>query len=520
MQLLYLGETMKRKLLTLLLLILAVSAVFADGNPWVPNRVLLGVGNDKWTYGFSRNDDDQLSWSENFRIEADNWFLRVDMDGITNRGWRPAWSVTSNEATENSTFYSGRIDYTSILLGFKWNAVEAGRYSMYIEPGLGLAIGGNTNYVFFQNLIHRMGGIREVDLTYDTGSAFYFYPMQSLLINNSVRAFDFEDSSFKVGIDAYAEVSYGFMSNETASLKLSFQKGNLEYFSASIGYWATQNWTDFSVEPTKGYSTMELYAKYINGPYVDVTVDTGFFYLKYYTFLQNHYGYGLMLFDAMKFFQKSSWKESDFTFSYGSARILGKKFTEVEFEFGNWNGLSAIIKTKYVAGDPIDKDAEELNIPDTYYRIKLAYSFYTAGIKYSYPLSFTKDWIEPYAKVSLGVSTWDIITLLNTLTSDFNFDTFFSVFGPSENLGRSYAFVGDIELGLTLLPEGLIKLGNSTVQLSLYGGASFFTNGALLNQDFTESDYNDYNTMNKFKKVIADCMLLRYGFLINFGFDC
>lgn len=504
---------MKKKLLTVILLVLTVSAVFADGNPWVPNRVLLGVGNDKWTYGLSRNDDDQLSWSENFRIEADNWYLNVNMDGITNRGWRSAWAVASSVKGYSDDFYSGRIDYTSVLFGFKWNAVEVGRYSLYIEPGLGVGIGGNTNYVFFQNLIHRISKIREVDLTYDTDK-IYVYPLQSLLINNSFRVFDFEESFFKVGIDAYVEAAYGFSSNEKAALKLSLQKDNLEYLAASFGYRASQNWTSFS--------TYDLYNRYINGPYVDVTLDTGFFYLRYYTFLQNHYGYGLLMFDAMKLFQKSTWQESDITFSYGTAKILGSSFTELELEFGNWNGFSAFVKTRYIAGNPVDKNDERFGSPDEIYRVKLAHTTYLAGVKYSYPLSFTKDWLEPYAKVSIGMSRWQTSFLLNTLTksSIFDLEGLFSDYGPYLESGYRYAFAGDLELGLTILPEGLIKLGNSTLQISLYGGATIFTNGAQLNEDLVDSDYTDYSTMSKFKKIIGNCMLLRYGFLINFGFDC
>ena len=66
-------------------------------------RILLGTGNDMWTMGLSRNDDDQLSYSALFSIEFKNAYLNAEFQGITNRGYKNGW-IPGKNTSSTSTF--------------------------------------------------------------------------------------------------------------------------------------------------------------------------------------------------------------------------------------------------------------------------------------------------------------------------------------------------------------------------------------------------------------------------------
>lgn len=503
---------MSRKLsVILLLMFLALNAVSAGSNPWVPDRFLLGAGNDLYTYGLPRNDDDQYSYSLNFRLEAERWFLRADLGGVTNRGWREGWQIESGPPGTLPEFYNGRIDYTPIIFGFKWNAVDLKYYSLYLEPGFGLTIAGNTQYVYIQNLMHRIKKIREVNLPYDFDGHTYVYPLQSLLMRNNFKVARFEDSVFNIALDAYAEISYGFFSTEHAALRLSLTKGHYDYMSISLGYRFSQSWSESK--------TMELYTRYINGPFIDFEIDADAFKITYRGSLNNHYGYGLLLIDAMKLFQKSSWQESDFTFSYGMSKMLGRTYTEVKLESGKWYGLSLVLKNRYVAGNPIDASAERLGFPDEFFREKFTYSFYTVGVRYTYTIPYTRNWLDVYGEASIGFSQHQMSFLLNTLQSGYYLEQLYTIFSPLATADKEFGFVADLEIGLTVIPEGLLKFGNSTLRLSLFGAATFISNGDALIRDITTGGMSGVTYADS-KYVIGGFMLLRYGISVNLGFDC
>ncbi len=67
---------------------------FKKAQSYIPDHVYLYTGNDLFNYGISRNDDDQLSYSFDFQVEAPLWFMRFNANGITNRGWRDGWDMT------------------------------------------------------------------------------------------------------------------------------------------------------------------------------------------------------------------------------------------------------------------------------------------------------------------------------------------------------------------------------------------------------------------------------------------
>ena len=79
-----------KKSLVLAICLLTVVSLFADGfldsfrdsRNYIPDNILLMTGNDKFNYGISRNDDDQLSYSFDFKVESPLWYLQFDANGF------------------------------------------------------------------------------------------------------------------------------------------------------------------------------------------------------------------------------------------------------------------------------------------------------------------------------------------------------------------------------------------------------------------------------------------------------
>lgn len=95
---------MKKSLVLAICLLTAVS-LFADGfldsfrdsRNYIPDNILLMTGNDKFNYGISRNDDDQLSYSFDFKVESPLWYLQFDANGFTDRGYREGWDMRKQD---------------------------------------------------------------------------------------------------------------------------------------------------------------------------------------------------------------------------------------------------------------------------------------------------------------------------------------------------------------------------------------------------------------------------------------
>ena len=167
---------MKRVLVFLLcsLTLLSLSASgfldgFKDKRNYIPDHVYLYTGNDLFSYGITRNDDDQLSYSFDFQLEAPLWYTRFNANGITNRGWRDGWDMTDYDVpyTPGSTVIRGRYDSLETVIGLKLQPVEEDFY-LHVYPEVGFAFVGDYGWEWGQNAIHRMMNIHEVDLPYDS----------------------------------------------------------------------------------------------------------------------------------------------------------------------------------------------------------------------------------------------------------------------------------------------------------------------------------------------------------------
>lgn len=480
---------MKRSLVTLLI-ILAISFSLYSSDL---ESIYVGIGNDKKTYGISRNDDDQLSFSEHVEIESNDWLLNINYYGITNKGWRTTWSVDgrNQDSTTLGDYYSSRIDRLDIFFGLKLYPVKADGYELLVVPSFGGTLSGNLGQETIQNIIHKASGFYSVILPYDYPFAIHQY-LGLTVKNNFLFNNLFEDSTLLLSLNGRAEIAQGLGAEESVNLALGLRRkeSKREYLSLALGW---------SLKQSLGASSaLELYYRFTNGPYLSINFDSGILRMRYYAMLNTTYGYGLIYVNALDLFKSPTWRETDLTLSYGISSSFRKQFYELELEGLRLGDFTFFFKNRFVTGPRSLSKNPNSELAQTR-RERYQMGFYLLGARYGYSLSFTKDWIEPYIKASLGLAEWNYTYLFNSINSE-EYTT------PWRDEARHYAFVGDIELGLSIIPDGVFKLGSNSIRLSLYGGVTFMSNNNCIEEG--EKEY-----------LLGGFALLRYGFLLHFGFD-
>lgn len=498
---------MKKTVLLLLVFTAMLSTLTAGDNPWSVKSFKLGLGNDKYAYGFSRNDDDQLSYSEHFTVAAEKWYIQVDLDGITNRGWKKGWDIKDSTVIDKSEgdFYSGRIDLTEVKFGYNYTHDFPSVFSLRISPETGFFLSGYTGYDFFQNTIHKLAKIQLVHLPYDSESvAFSFYlGLDTELFTN---IYSLESSTLAISLGGKVYSAFGFETGERVNATLTLYNNYNEILALTLG----MNW----VQEHNSSPTMELYSRYINSPYAGYTINTGFFALNYYTELTNHFGYAVLSFDVMSLFHPTTWKENDIYFSMGFAKMMGLRYCDQELNWPIGNNLSLVFRNKYVAGYPVSKTEEISADLSHLLRIKQGHVMNTIGIEYEFPIASLKNWVTPYASLSLGYMKWDITMLSNMIKDNLN---------PSYPLNYGgdkpkFSFVLDVEAGVTIVPEGLISFKSTSFTLSVFAGCAFVT-GEHVYGYRRVAETKDELKLKETSSDIKNNFLPRWGLTLNFGFD-
>lgn len=498
---------MKKLSLIFCLVVLIVSSVYAE-SPWAINSVKLGLGNDKYAYGLSRNDDDQLSYSEHITLSGERWYLKANLDGITNRGWKTGWNISDSSVIDEdaSHFRSGRLDVTEIIFGLNYRFDFNSIFSLKLSPETGFFLSGYTGYDTLQNLIHKINKIHRVDLPYDYEDVrFHYYLGAKVEGEVDIAKLDSSELSLTVGASFYH--AFGFETNEKVNGKLSFNNGYNDIISVTAGW----NWRQ---EHNSSY-TMELYSKYISTPYAAYSIDTGLFYLDYWTQIGNHFGYAVLSFDVMSFFYPTLWKENDIFMSMGFCKMMGLKFCDQELNYPINEYVSIVFKNRYVAGYPIDQASEFDADLSRVTRIKQGHTMNTLGVELSYPIKALKDWVTPYVAFGLGFMRWDITMLTNM--QDYNLTPSFTIGVGNGGNGPDYSFVADVEAGLTLLPEDLIAFRSTSISISAFVGLSYVTGDHVSNYRRLAVSKGDLSAF--YDGESKSNFMFRWGFSLNFGFD-
>lgn len=501
---------MKKSVLFILILIVSASVLFSSDNPWAVKSFKFGLGNDKYAYGLSRNDDDQLSYSEHFTIAAERWYAQVDLDGITNRGWKTGWDIKDSSKIDNNEddFYNGRIDLTEVKIGYNYTHDFPSLFSLRVSPETGFFLSGYTGYDFFQNTVHKISKIQTVHLPYDRDDITFSYYL-GLDVELYTNFYKLESSTLALSLGGKVYHAFGFESGEKINSTLTLYNDYSEILALTLG----MNWT----QEHNSSPTMELYSRYINSPYAGYTINTGFFALNYYTELTNHFGYAVLSFDFMSLFHPTIWKENDVYFSMGFCNMMGLTYCDQELNWPIGNNLSIVFKNRYVAGYPVskgfEKNADLSKIP----RIKQGHSMNTIGLEYEIVIPALKNWLTPYVSLSLGYMRWDITMLVNMIKSSIN-PSYTLGFRNNDN-GPDYSFVVDAEAGLTIIPEGLVSFNSTSFTLSVFGGCAFVTGEHVAGYRKVAETRDETKLNEGDSSDIRNNFLPRWGLTLNFGFD-
>ncbi len=451
---------MKRPILLILCFALAFSAGAAslsDSSSWIPDSVRIGTGNDKWTHGISRNDDDQLSYSGNIAVEAPAWKLSLDLQGITNRGWKDDYYTGLDPEMSPDNWYDGRYDLIDLRFALKTELFDSEHMSILFSPYIGLLFAGNFGFEAAQNLIHTISHIHLVNLPYDIEDVYMFPQLgASLSVEAQWKLEHLERTGAGFSADFASENAIGYEYSQYAGGSIFLSSGDTRVLRLSLGY----EW----IEQASDWKTHTLLAWYNRGWVLSFGLNAGALSLSYYTDIEHTFGYTTIMVDVMRFTEGSIWKKDDISFIFSMDRMGGRTFSRTGIQIPLSEGASVVLTNRYIAGNPLYSKEEEHDDLSYYFRDKLAYTQWLYGFRYDFPSSWCAGWLTFYGSFSVGLQTF-MFSFLSNMVPDSNI--------PNADI-ISYAFVLDAEIGVLIFPETMLSAGNATYRLSLSAGVSAY----------------------------------------------
>ncbi len=427
------------------LLIFTTMAPLA-ANDWIPTSVIGGSGNDSGTYGISSNNDDGRSFGGMAKVTANAWWADVTLDGYTNRGYRSEWD-------KPETFYQGRLDVLQLTLGL-FARTQPHQLPPWLQLGMdpyaGVVVAGNLGLQSAQNLLHTMIGRKHVDLPYDTDSARAFLRAGAHLSCTFIFP---TPIATRLAITGTVDSAVGYYFGTDIQVSLSL--GTVAQLHGGY-YWKTHDST---------WRTANLVFAENQGWNLGFTIQAGFLYMDYFSFLQHGSGYGVMGIDVMNFFLPKIWKRTTVQVSSSMALTnLGLTYkTLLEIPIGQVPGLITAFSISY-KGHMVNEGNSSTP------RERSDNGSYLLHVGYQYPL----DWVTPYAMVGVGASSWNMTRFSNAVPTGTT--------APMQTILRAARPTIDLEIGGKFLRPGMLSTANATYQITLYGGLSYtFGTDSLVN---------------------------------------
>lgn len=462
---------------------------------WVPNHVLLMQGNDNLNAGLSVNQDDQKSYSEHLLVEAPLWSFSLDLNGVTNRGWREGWSVTDYSKESYSPLISGRYDATILLLGFPFSSLINDRFYFSCYPQFGVTIAGKQGYDFLQNYTHMLSDIKTVNLKYETEENIV-YPQLDASITLALNLVPLEKAFLYCGTSLYTKNTFGFSHIFKSSAEIGIASLNKKIIMASIGY----TWS----KSLSGWMTQEIYYEYLKGLTLNLEINGGSLRFLYSSSLSTRYGYGRIGVDVLSLFKReeTTWEHSDIYFTFGNMRMLNDSFFTLSLSMpikeSKW---SIVLNNRFASGNAVSKEYELSNDMSVYPRYRKTYSGIYIGGRYS---CLKDSFISPFTEICVGLMSWRVKILRNMITQGEGPFVF------SENFDNILSFSMDTIIGLNIFPEGMFISSESSLSFSIYLGFTFIHNPKTVENYIFET--------TNFKKEF-DYILPRWGISGAVGFD-
>ena len=450
------------------------ASAFSFGIQKNEQRIFAVTANDKFTYDISQNKDDQLTATTELHFILPYCFIDINDNSITNRGYK------TNKANPN-TFSSGRYDELIIKTGTHINIYSTQSLEFTFTPQAGFCILGNFGMGIAQNLNHRMNCVDEVNLEYEKFTK-PFVPVLNTKVSVSYSPLDF----LKLTLNLAGNNAFFYTTDQSVNINATF--GSKTKFNIFTGY----TWNQTHAKST----TLRAYKNTMEGLNYGFNLDTGLIKLDFTTYQKSRYGLGTICMDFLNF-KNHNWEQTDLSFYAGISYFINTEFLETQVESKISEKLSVYLNNKYVSGYKTNK------INPSPYRYERDYETITFGLKYEHPLNFLQDLITPYLEVGTGVALFGLQKLAYHLPQE-NYDVY-------KYKTKSFWQI-EANIGLNIIPPGLLNFGNACYSLTLYAGTLIIPEykkaGAQIKQD-------TYRATGWQLKPFE----FKYGFNVHMGLD-
>lgn len=313
-------------------------------------KFFFGMGNDKFTNGISKNDDDQLTFSVETELEIEKIRLGISENSYTNR-------------RENK-----RVDELELTLGYSLN----GSFFSF-EPFVGYSFYGNLNLQKYQNKWHKFRKVPTVDFTYEKGRSVLFGGASASLFHDGEEFDHGVELFYSVGSDLYAQ---GY---------ISFQN----FAKVAIGY----EWK----HDISSIGSVAEYQRVSQGCRAEVDIDMETFKSTWVVYPQSLYGYGRLSIDLLSFLREKTWQESDVYYNIGITNIFDMQAIRAGFSIPFTSQLSGEMEVGYVSGFPEGGKARG-------FRSQRNYGIFSVGLNY-HPFQW---FVSPYIEFDTGIGVFGI----------------------------------------------------------------------------------------------------------------
>lgn len=473
------------------LLIIAVALPATDKKPALQS-LTFGIGNDLFTYGIARNNDDFRSYGSRLFAQVAPWQLEVLFDGYTTRGWKTDWE-------DENTWFQGRFDQLHVRLRMITHPLQStlpDTLFLTSSFSLGLHAAGYLGLQNVQNWVHNFIHVPEVHLPYEQidNTKVSIQAQEVLNLSYLLSIAKTDSGNIGIGLSAGAFYIPGFESAQEAGLAFSLFSGHALLGELKVGYRWVQDYT--------GWETKAVMDEAYSGQFYRLRAQVGVFSLLYDYYPKYRLAFGIMSFDSGIFFQKKTWNETDFTVTVGIAtnlpdtsRLLGLKFSLPKVA-----GLSLLTTTSYM--NNIANQEAYIADPTHVPHKRFNNSDWLLQLEWETPFSFFKSWITPYVQAGIGLRNFDMVVHLNHLPESTT---------PTITVYDGVHLLAALQAGLRILPEGWLVFGNSEYRVDAYIAGTVMTGGKRLNK-YIEAEDSDY--LSAIRPFI-----FRAGIVLNIGLD-
>ena len=334
-----------------------------------------------------------------------------------------------------------------------------------------------------QNLNHKLSCVDKVNLDYE----HFSNPFAPII--NSIISFDYIPPAadfIKIRLELESDNIINYSTGQKLSVNTAYGKNTI--FNLFAGY----SWN----QTHNNSYTLKQYKTFTEGFNYGFNLDTGLLKFDYITWSDSNYGYGTISLDFINI-QKHNWQKTDINFYTGLSFFINTEFLETQVQTAPVNNFSIYLNEKYVSGFKTNK------INPSPYRYERDYELLTMGIKYEQPLPFLQNWVTPYVELGTGIASFGIQKLANHLPD---------LYSDSYKYDTKFFWQLQANLGLDIIPQGLLNFGSAAYSLTVFAGTIFIPDSAGATKQIMQDTYRtDDWKLQPFEFV--------FGFALHMGLD-